>query len=112
MTTPGTRWFAQVDVFSTIPYSGNPVEVLLDGTGLSDEEMQRLARWTNLSETTFVLPSTTPEADYLLRIFTPGRRAAVRRAPYSRLRPRLDGVAVRALSPILLAYSVTRRGRA
>ncbi|MET9079873.1 PhzF family phenazine biosynthesis isomerase [Streptomyces sp. NPDC004232] len=71
MTTPGTRWFAQVDVFSTIPYSGNPVEVLLDGTGLSDEEMQRLARWTNLSETTFVLPSTTPEADYLLRIFTP-----------------------------------------
>lgn len=43
----------------------------LDGTDLSDEDMQRLARWTNLSETTFVLPPTMPEADYRLRIFTP-----------------------------------------
>jgi PhzF family phenazine biosynthesis protein len=67
-----TRSFAQVDVFSTSPYSGNPVAVVLDGTDLSDEEMQRLARWTNLSETTFVLPSTVPQADYRLRIFTPG----------------------------------------
>ncbi|MER0484630.1 PhzF family phenazine biosynthesis isomerase [Streptomyces sp. Edi2] len=62
----------QVDVFSTSPYSGNPVAVVLDGADLSDEEMERLARWTNLSETTFVLPSTVPEADYRLRIFTPG----------------------------------------
>jgi PhzF family phenazine biosynthesis protein len=61
-----------VDVFSTSPYSGNPVAVVLDGTDLSDEEMQHLARWTNLSETTFVLPPTVPEADYRLRIFTPG----------------------------------------
>ncbi|MFC5219785.1 PhzF family phenazine biosynthesis protein [Streptomyces coerulescens] len=61
----------QVDVFSTSPYRGNPVAVVLDGTDLADEEMQRLARWTNLSETTFVLPPTTPEADYRLRIFTP-----------------------------------------
>ncbi|WP_043663649.1 PhzF family phenazine biosynthesis protein [Streptomyces xylophagus] len=68
---PRTRSFVQVDVFSTSPYSGNPVAVVLDGTDLSDEEMQRLARWTNLSETTFVLPSTVPEADYRLRIFTP-----------------------------------------
>jgi PhzF family phenazine biosynthesis protein len=71
MTMPRTRSFAQVDVFSTNPYSGNPVAVVLDGTDLTDEEMQRLARWTNLSETTFVLPPTTPEADYRLRIFTP-----------------------------------------
>ena len=62
----------QVDVFSTTPYFGNPVAVVLDGTDLTDEEMQRLARWTNLSETTFVLPPTVPEADYRLRIFTPG----------------------------------------
>jgi len=72
MTMPRTRSFVQVDVFSTSPYSGNPVAVVLDGTGLSDAEMQRLARWTNLSETTFVLPPTVPEADYRLRIFTPG----------------------------------------
>ncbi|MDX2911202.1 PhzF family phenazine biosynthesis protein [Streptomyces griseiscabiei] len=69
---PRTRPFVQVDVFCTSPYSGNPVAVVLDGTDLGDEEMQRLARWTNLSETTFVLPPTTPEADYRLRIFTPG----------------------------------------
>ncbi|MEI5519642.1 PhzF family phenazine biosynthesis protein [Streptomyces brasiliscabiei] len=69
---PRTRPFVQVDVFCTSPYSGNPVAVVLDGTDLGDEEMQRLARWTYLSETTFVLPPTTPEADYRLRIFTPG----------------------------------------
>ncbi|MEV6423588.1 PhzF family phenazine biosynthesis protein [Streptomyces sp. NPDC051662] len=68
---PHTRSFAQVDVFSTVAYSGNPVAVVLDGTDLTDGEMRRLARWTNLSETTFVLPPTTPEADYRLRIFTP-----------------------------------------
>lgn len=71
MTMPRTRSFVQVDVFFTSPYSGNPVAVVLDGTDLTDEEMQRLARWTNLSETTFVLPPTVPEADYRLRIFTP-----------------------------------------
>lgn len=68
---PRTRPFMQVDVFSTIPYRGNPVAVVLDGTDLGEEEMQGLARWTNLSETTFVLPPTTEEADYRLRIFTP-----------------------------------------
>jgi PhzF family phenazine biosynthesis protein len=65
------RPFAQVDVFTATPYAGNPVAVVLDGTDLSTDEMQRSARWTNLSETTFVLPPTTPEADYLVRIFTP-----------------------------------------
>jgi PhzF family phenazine biosynthesis protein len=67
------RRFAQVDVFSTEPYAGNPVAVVLDGAGLSTDAMQRFARWTNLSETTFVLPPESPEADYRVRIFTPGR---------------------------------------
>lgn len=66
------RPFAQVDVFSAEHYGGNPVAVILDADGLADEDMARIARWTNLSETTFVLPATTPEADYRLRIFTPG----------------------------------------
>ena len=67
------RAFAQVDVFMTTPYAGNPVAVVLDGTGLSDAAMQRFANWTNLSETTFVLPPTDPAADYRVRIFTPSR---------------------------------------
>ncbi len=67
-----TRNFKQVDVFTTIPYRGNPLAVVLDGSGLSDEEMQHFARWTNLSETTFLLPPSTDDADYRVRIFTPG----------------------------------------
>ncbi|CAM5650210.1 hypothetical protein SANTM175S_03483 [Streptomyces antimycoticus] len=51
MTTPRARSFMQVDVFSTTPCLGNPVAVVLDGADIADEEMQRLARWTNLSET-------------------------------------------------------------
>ena len=51
---------------------GNPVAVVLDGTDLDDATMQRISRWTNLSETTFVVPQTTAGADYRLRIFTPG----------------------------------------
>jgi PhzF family phenazine biosynthesis protein len=66
------RPFRQVDVFTATPYYGNPLAVVLDGTGLSDDEMQHFARWTNLSETTFVLPPTQPGADYRVRIFTPG----------------------------------------
>ena len=61
----------QVDVFSETPFLGNPVAVVLDGAVLSDEQMLRFASWTNLSETTFVLPPTAAEADYRLRIFTP-----------------------------------------
>ncbi len=66
-----SRPFAQVDVFATTPYAGNPVAVVLDGEGLSTAELQRIARWTNLSETTFLLPPTDPAADYAVRIFTP-----------------------------------------
>ncbi|MFJ4233418.1 PhzF family phenazine biosynthesis protein [Cellulosimicrobium cellulans] len=71
-----SRPFAQVDVFTEVPTLGNPVAVVLDGDGLTDEQMAAFARWTNLSETTFLLPPS-PEgaaggADYRLRIFTPG----------------------------------------
>ncbi len=66
-----SRDFMQVDVFTTTPYRGNPVAVVLDGAGLSDEQMQQVASWANLSETTFVLPPTAPAADYRVRIFTP-----------------------------------------
>jgi PhzF family phenazine biosynthesis protein len=65
------RPFRQVDVFTATPYLGNPVAVVLDGTELSSEEMQLFSRWTNLSETTFVLPPVDPQADYRVRIFTP-----------------------------------------
>ena len=60
-----------VDVFTSVPFKGNPVAVVLDGDGLTTEEMQAIANWTNLSETTFVLPATNPGASYALRIFTP-----------------------------------------
>ena len=65
------RPFRQVDVFTPEPYRGNPVAVVLSAEGLSDETMQRFAHWTNLSETTFVLPPASPGADYRVRIFTP-----------------------------------------
>jgi len=64
------RRFKQVDAFSDKPFRGNPVAVVLDGKGLDTAEMQHIARWTNLSETTFLLPSKV--ADYHLRIFSPG----------------------------------------
>jgi predicted PhzF superfamily epimerase YddE/YHI9 len=65
------RRFRQVDVFTDTPYAGNPVAVVLDGDGLDPDAMQRVATWINLSETTFVLPPTSPDADYRVRIFTP-----------------------------------------
>ena len=71
------RPFKQVDVFTTTPYRGNPLAVVLDGTGLDTKAMQHFTNWTNLSECTFLLPPT-PEgaatgADYRVRIFCPGR---------------------------------------
>jgi PhzF family phenazine biosynthesis protein len=65
------RPFRQIDVFTTAPYRGNPVAVVLDSSDLDSDEMQRFAHWTNLSETTFVLPPNDPGADYRVRIFTP-----------------------------------------
>ncbi len=70
------RAFAQVDVFTARACAGNPLAVVLDGEGLSTAQMQSFADWTNLSETTFLLPPDTPEADYRVRIFSPGRELA------------------------------------
>ena len=70
------RPFVQVDVFTATPYLGNPLAVVLDGTGLTTAEMQHFAHWTNVSETTFLLPPSeqgrAAGADYQVRIFTPG----------------------------------------
>jgi PhzF family phenazine biosynthesis protein len=66
-----SRPISYVDVFTTTPYRGNPVAVIHDAAGLTTAEMQRVAEWTNLSETTFVLAPTEPGADYHVRIFTP-----------------------------------------
>lgn len=63
--------FKQVDAFTARPFSGNPVAVVLGADDLSSDEMQRIAAWTNLSETTFVLEPTIPRPAYRLRIFTP-----------------------------------------
>lgn len=68
---PELRRFVQVDVFTATPLKGNALAVVVDGAGLADDEMAAFARWTNLSETTFLLPPTDPAADYRVRIFTP-----------------------------------------
>lgn len=65
--------FSQVNVFSADPFSGNPLAVVHGAEGMNDGQMAALARWTNLSETTFLLQPTDPGADYRVRIFTPAR---------------------------------------
>lgn len=67
------RRFIQTDVFSATPTLGNGLAVVVDAEGMNDAQMQAFAAWTNLAETTFLLPPTTPDADYRVRIFTPGR---------------------------------------
>ena len=67
------RRFTQVDVFTDAPLLGNPLAVVHEAQGLTDDQMAAFARWTNLSETTFLLPPTEPAADYRVRIFTPHR---------------------------------------
>jgi len=73
---PELRRFVQIDVFTAVPLKGNALAVVVDAGGLSDDEMAAFARWTNLSETTFLLPPTEQAsaqgADYRVRIFTPG----------------------------------------
>ncbi|MBL8307264.1 MAG: PhzF family phenazine biosynthesis protein, partial [Rubrivivax sp.] len=66
------RRFHQLDVFSAVPLKGNPLAVVHAATGLDDAAMAAFARWTNLSETTFLLPPSDPAADYHVRIWTPG----------------------------------------
>jgi len=67
------RRFIQCDVFSPVPTQGNGLAVIVDAEGLSDAQLQTFAAWTNLAETTFLLPPTDSAADYKLRIFSPGR---------------------------------------
>ncbi len=68
-----TRRFVQCDVFTSAPTKGNGLAVVVDGDGLSDQQMRDFAAWTNLAETTFLFPPTSAEADYKVRIFTPAR---------------------------------------
>jgi PhzF family phenazine biosynthesis protein len=65
-----TVQFKQVDVFTPVPFKGNPLAVIFDAEGLTTQRMQEIARWTNLSETAFLMPPTDPRADYRVRIFT------------------------------------------
>ena len=68
---PASRRFAQLDVFAAVPGAGNPLAVVIDADGFDSASMQAFANWTNLSETTFLLPPTLPGASYRVRIFTP-----------------------------------------
>src|SRR5262249_56747592 len=75
------RRFVQVDVFTRVPLRGNPVAVVLDAEGIDADEMQRLAGWTNLSETVFVLPPTQAGADHRIPILTPAPHLPFARHP-------------------------------
>jgi PhzF family phenazine biosynthesis protein len=111
------RSYKVVDVFTSRPFMGNPVAVILDAGGLGTQEMQAIAGWTNLSETTFVLPPTSREADYRLRIFTPrnelpfaghptlGSAHAILEA--GRATPREDGRLVQECGMGLVALTVS-----
>lgn len=70
---PTARRYLQCDVFADRPGTGNPLSVVLDGEGLSDEQMQAIARWTRLPETTFVLPALDADSSYRIRMFSPRR---------------------------------------
>src|SRR5262245_9548214 len=65
-----TYVFQQVDVFTAVPFKGNPLAVIVDGNDLAEQQMAAIASWTNLSETTFLVAPTEPTADYRVRIFT------------------------------------------
>ena len=67
------RPYVQLDVFATRPGAGNPLAVVLDATGLDDDAMQAIARWTRLPETTFVFPAQSDDASYRIRMFSPRR---------------------------------------
>ncbi|MGJ7555214.1 PhzF family phenazine biosynthesis protein [Variovorax sp. RB3P1] len=114
------RTYKVVDVFTATPFMGNPVAVILDAEGLDTHQMQAIAGWTNLSETTFVLPPSSPEADYRLRIFTPrgelpfaghptlGSAYALLEA--GRAKPRENGSLVQECAMGLVALTVSDTG--
>jgi PhzF family phenazine biosynthesis protein len=111
-----------VDVFTAVPFMGNPVAVILDAEGLDTHQMQAIAGWTNLSETTFVLPPSSRDADYRLRIFTPrselpfaghptlGSAHAILEA--GRATPRDNGRLVQECDMGLVALSISGTGEA
>lgn len=99
---PTARRFLQVDVFGSGPFRGNPLAVVVDADGLTDAQMRRIASWTNLSETTFLLPPTRPEADYRVRILTPSSELDFAGHPtlgsaFAWLRSQADGPSARTL---------------
>nr|WP_220810795.1 PhzF family phenazine biosynthesis protein [Cupriavidus sp. UME77] len=114
------RFYKVVDVFTSRPLLGNPVAVVLDAEGLSTDEMQGIAGWTNLSETTFVLPPTTAMADYRLRIFTPRSELSFAGHPTlgsayalleaGRATPRRDGRLIQECSVGLVDLMVEEHG--
>lgn len=71
-----------IDVFSAGPLSGNPLAVVTGADNLTTDDMQRLTRWFNLSETTFLLPPTHPKADYRVRIFSLDRSCPLPGTPH------------------------------
>ena len=115
-----SRRYVVVDVFTSRPLLGNPVAVVLDAEGLDPAAMQAIARWTNLSETTFVLPPATDAADYRLRIFTPRSELPFAGHPTlgsahailesGRLQPRKGGQLVQQSGIGLVDLSVDDRG--
>jgi PhzF family phenazine biosynthesis protein len=115
------RCYNVVDVFTHQPLLGNPVAVVLDAQDLTTDAMQAIAAWTNLSETTFVLPPSTPQADYRLRIFTPrselpfaghptlGSAHALLEA--DRLAPRLGGRLIQECDVGFVELTIAGEGR-
>lgn len=113
---PSPRRFLQLDVFADRPGAGNPLAVVLDASDLSGEHMQAFANWTNLSETVFLLPPSTPEASYRVRIFTPRQElpfaghpsvGAAHAALASGLATAVDGQLVQECAAGLLPIHVT-----
>lgn len=120
MVSPRSRRFLQVDVFATRPGAGNPLAVIADGGDLDLAQMQAIAAWTNLAETTFVLPSTTPDADYRVRIFTTQKEIAFAGHPSigtahavlatGMAAPRAGGLLIQECQAGLLPVRVTQPG--
>ena len=103
--------FKQVDVFTSVPFKGNPLAVVFDADALDAKQMQAIARWTNLSETTFLLKPTDPAADYRVRIFTTRWRVAVRRSSDARHSACLARKRLSAEAPRQAGAAMRRRTR-
>ncbi|MGE0313820.1 MAG: PhzF family phenazine biosynthesis protein [Lautropia sp.] len=116
---PRTRRFIQCDVFSPVPTQGNGLAVVVDADGLDTATMQRFAAWTNLAETSFLFAPTEPDADYHVRIFTPGREMPFAGHPtlgscaawlHAGGTPRVPGLVRQACGVGLVDIDVTQTG--